>query len=570
MVVATRVFDQLVEGKLAWEATYVFKSTCSGFQSLPRATLFPIVPSLHRMYKRLMYLVDEQNCPRISDMDPDEHAPELICCMVAKASFAQALNAVEDMPSEQQVTLPQEHEIPQLQATAKQILLLLLQLLPDATSRGVYANSLGLAADALDGNSVHTKHSYPVRSHGGDIEDDETVGITSIPHAISANPRNLVEQGQIDHAGRTQESKTMARDNRSIDHEAAFNVDLRKDDQLLSPGLVEANAGEVLLMHTSLRARDADSVEALDIFSIKEGYLRLAQTTATSDQSSITHHWQIVCRRVFLSPLYAVTPDKAASIIWKPTTSDDTAQELSFTASTDARKFQAFITAFDVVYDESAFVRARKKTGLFDGQGRNIAQGGHIQIWIHRSPSTKANMMSTNLKSRDDGSEITNSSTRSVVSTNTSSSMRTGTRFTSVRSEDRIFVLKEPVPGQIIILTEMDEQKRVITIPITEHTQLAPDKCRCNVRNSNCQEVVVESGKSKIKIRTSQGWNVAVFGQPDHEDLNQVDEERVKYVSLQFESVEARRRFEKTMVTVCMVIRNRVDAYQRDSLMTIR
>jgi len=110
----------------------------------------------------------------------------------------------------------------------------------------------------------------------------------------------------------------------------------------------------------------------------------------------------------------------------------------------------------------------------------------------------------------------------------------------------------------------------VIAIPITEHTRLAPDKCRCSSTNSQCREVIVESDKSKIKIKTSrvhshsEGWNIALFGQPGHEDLKQVDEESVKYVSLQFESVLARKGFVEKAEKACNIIRNRVDAYHDD------
>jgi len=368
--------------------------------------------------------------------------------------------------------------------------------------------------------------------------------------------------------------------------DAAFNVNFWTVNEMPMVGPLEPNGGEVLLMNAGLKARDAISVEEIRIFGIADGRLRLARATTRSNQSqhenTTIHEREIDSRKVFLSPIYAMTPNAAPSIIWKPTISDHTVQELPFTSLDHARRFQALVTAFGVVCDESAFAGARKKSGILDGQGKIIAQGGRVQIWMHRSPFAAATAATAKARSPSDSSQLTQSSAGSVAPTNTSSGTWTETelksknQFTTIRSGEGGAFLTEPVPAQIIILTEVDDQKRVVTIPITEHTQLAPDKCRCSSTNSECLEVIVEGNRSKIKIKTSrvhshnEGWNIALFGQPDHEDLKQLDEESVKYVSLQFESVKARKSFTAKAEKACNIIRNRVDAYHDDLKRTKR
>lgn len=362
--------------------------------------------------------------------------------------------------------------------------------------------------------------------------------------------------------------------------EAAFNVNFWDPIEVPTPGPLEANGGEVLLMTAALRARDQTSVEEIRVFGVAEGRLRLARATTKSNQPQIVgttvHEREIDSRKAFLSPLYAMELDAAPSMIWKPTTSDQTVQELSFTTLKDAYRFQELVTAFGVACDEPAFVGARRKTGILDGQGKTIAHKGRVQIWMHRSRSVAAATRPVDPGSPSDGSQMTRSSTGSGAPTNVSSGTWTETefrsknQFTTIRSGDGGAFLHEPVPGQIIILTEVDDQKRVVAIPVNEHTRLAPDKCRCSSKNSQCREVIVESSKSKIKIRTSrvrslnEGWNIAVFGQPTHQDLTQTEEESVKYVSLQFESVAARKNFAEAAERACNIIRNRVDAYHRD------
>lgn len=361
---------------------------------------------------------------------------------------------------------------------------------------------------------------------------------------------------------------------------AAFSVCFWTAVTVPMPGPLEVNGGEILLMSTVLRARDQSSVEEIKVFGIAEGRLRLARATTRSAQlqhvDTTVHEREVDSRKVFLSPIYAMTLNAAPSIIWKPTTSDQIVQELSFTTLDDARKFQALVTGFGVVCDEPAFLGAKKKAGLLDGQGRTIARAGRIQIWMHRNPFVAAAVQSATPSSPSGGSQLTRSSTGSAALTNTSHSTWTETEFkskhgfTTIRSGEGGAFLSEPVPAQVIILTEVDDKKRVITIPITEHTQLAPDKCRCSSKNSQCQEVIVESNRGKIKIRTSrvhsqnEGWNIAVFGQPMHHDLKQTEEESVKYVSLQFRSVMARKNFAETAQMACNIIKNRMDAYHRD------
>lgn len=286
-------------------------------------------------------------------------------------------------------------------------------------------------------------------------------------------------------------------------------------------GPLEANGGEVLLMSTVLKARDQASVEELRVFGIAEGRLRLARATTKSNQSqyvdTTVHEREIDSRKAFLSPIYATTFDAASSIIWKPTTSEQTVQELPFTTLGDALKFQELVTAFGVVYNEHALVGAKKKAGILDGHGKSIAQGGRIQIWMHRSPfaapSASAGSTSTSPKSPSYSSDstLTRSSAGSGDPSNTSNSTWTETEFrsrnriTTICSGEGGVFLTEPVPGQVILLTELSDTKRVITVPITSHTRLAPEKCRCSSKNGGqCQEVVVESAKSKIKIKTSR------------------------------------------------------------------
>jgi len=368
---------------------------------------------------------------------------------------------------------------------------------------------------------------------------------------------------------------------------AAFNLGFWRPIEVPMPGPLEANGGEVLLMSTVLKARDQASVEELRVFGIAEGRLRLARATTKSNQSqyvdtTTVHEREIDSRKIFLSPIYAMTLDAASSIIWKPTASEQTVQELPFATLGDALKFQEIVTAFGVVYNEHALVGAKKKAGIFDGQGKSIAQGGRIQIWMHRSPfaAPSAGTTSTSPRSPSDSSDstLTRSSAGSGEPSNTSHSTWTETEFrsrnriTTISSGEGGAFLTEPVPGQIILLTEQCDTKCVITIPVTAHTRLAPEKCRCSSKNglSQCQEVVVESAKSKIKIKTSrvqtanEGWNIAAFGQPTHQDLKRAEEESVKWVSLQFESVAARRTFAEAAEKACNIMRNRVDAYHQD------
>jgi len=363
---------------------------------------------------------------------------------------------------------------------------------------------------------------------------------------------------------------------------AAFNVGLWKPIEVPMPGPLEANGGEVLLMRTVLKARDPASVEELRVFGIAEGRLRLARATTKSNHSQYVditiHEREIDSRKVFLSPVYAMTLDAASSVIWKPATSDQTVQELPFATLRDALKFQALVTAFGVAYTEHVLSEAKKKANIIDGQGKIIGQGGHVQIWMHRSPLAAPSVESTIPGSASGGSRSTGSGAGSGEWTSISKStwieaeIRSRNRITTIMSGQGGAFLTEPVPGQIMLLTEVGDSKRVVAIPITEHTRLAPEKCRCSSKKGQdqCREVVVESDKGKIKIKTSrvltqnEGWNVAVFGQPRHKDSKQVEEESIRYVSLRFQSVDARKGFAESAGKACNIMRNRVDAYHRD------
>lgn len=381
-------------------------------------------------------------------------------------------------------------------------------------------------------------------------------------------------------------------------HESGFDVNLWQEKQVPVPSPLEATGGEVLAMSTPLKTRDQTRVQELRLFRLTENRLRLAIVTSTLSQAQpvvpTVDRNEIDCHKVYLYPIYAMSANAAPSVIWKAAASDYSVQELAFTTLNNAREFQEHVTNFKIRCDLPALVTARKKTGFFDGQGKVFADGGRIQIWMYRNPLSDVRR-SASVNARDE-SGATASSTGSSSETGGSSgtwteaTLRSNNRWTSVRSGDGGAFLEEPVPSQVIILTETNNLMSATSIRVDEYTTLAPDICRCSAKNSQCKEVVIVNKKKRLGLRTytskspNEGWNVAVFGYSilkqrrgngfkytaAHYCAKELDEEIAKFVSILFDTIEARKHFQERMELACRTIQNQVEAYHKDLRATER
>ncbi|KAJ9652448.1 hypothetical protein H2198_008318 [Neophaeococcomyces mojaviensis] len=356
--------------------------------------------------------------------------------------------------------------------------------------------------------------------------------------------------------------------------ETDFWVDPRQTKSDPTPGPLEANGNEVLLMRRTLKSRNQTTVEEILVFRVAESRLRLTKALSTQGHAQRAEReivsTELDCRKAYLNPVYALSSTAVPSIIWKGTSSDQSGQELALNNLTDALKFQAYVTNFRVACDEPGVAGVRKKTGVFDGQGRAIGEAGRAQIWTYENPFlSNSQNQGTSSDSRF-GQSSPNPSTGRSSGMWTESAMRSINPSSTVRSGDGGAFLTEPVRPQLILLTEVAGVKRLISIHLDEYTQLAPDKCHCSRKNSQCREIIVERTDKKINVRTaltkahSDGWNIAIFGEPRHEEVATVDEDNVKYVSIHFNSLEARQRFEESLNIACRSIRSKVNAYHQD------
>ncbi|KAK5097429.1 hypothetical protein LTS08_006841 [Lithohypha guttulata] len=380
-------------------------------------------------------------------------------------------------------------------------------------------------------------------------------------------------------------------------HESGFDVNLWQEKQVPVPGPLEATGGEVLAMSTALKTRDQTRVEELRLFRLTENRLRLAIATSTLSQAqqvvTTVEKNEIDCHKVYLYPIYAMSANAAPSIIWKAAASDYSVQELAFTTLNNAREFQEHVINFKIRCDLPALVTARKKTGFF-GQGKVCADGGRIQIWMYRNPLSdvqrSASVDACNESGATAPSTGSSSETGGTSGTWTEATLRSNNRWTSVRSGDGGAFLEEPVPSQVIILTETNNLMSAMSIRVDEYTALDPDMCHCSAKNSQCKEVVIVNKKEKLGLRTytskspNEGWNVAVFGHSilkqrkgngfkytaAHYCAKELDEESAKFVSILFDTIEARKHFQERMELACRTIQNQVEAYHKDLRATER
>ena len=364
-------------------------------------------------------------------------------------------------------------------------------------------------------------------------------------------------------------------------NESEFVVNPWQPDKTNDLGPMDAGAGEVLLMAKPLKARDPTRVEELRVFRLSKDRLRLARATSKPNQAqqvnTTVYAVGIDHRRICLHPIYALALASPPSVTWKASTSDHTIQELAFDTVNDARAFQELVTNFDIRYDSPALKGARMKCRSLDGQGRVVAGAGRIQIWKPQPRLTDTETMSTGTSA---ASGHTRSSTGSVTNTGistgtwTEATLKSANKYSTVRSGQSGAFIEEPVPAQIVILTEVDEKMRTVSIRIDEHARVNPDKCRCSKKNSDCTEVYIESSKKRLKARTfsvsslTGGWNVAVFSRTEHEELKHVEVEDIKSLSIDLQDVGAREEFTRRLQIVCNHVKNQVDAYNKDLRLT--
>lgn len=165
-----------------------------------------------------------------------------------------------------------------------------------------------------------------------------------------------------------------------------FNISWWREKPLLLPGPLEPKVGETDIMSASLVAADGVSVEQLRHFRISESRLRLAIFKSRTDHAQqvvpTIENKELNCRNIYFNPTYAASDAARSSVIWKSATSDSSGEELAFETVKDARVFQEHITNFKVKCDISTIANIRKKAGHFDGKGKEIGEGGRLQIWM--------------------------------------------------------------------------------------------------------------------------------------------------------------------------------------------
>lgn len=368
-----------------------------------------------------------------------------------------------------------------------------------------------------------------------------------------------------------------------------FQVSWWQEKPLLLPGPLEPKVGETTIMSAALLTTDSTSVEQLRLFRISESRLRLAISRSRTDHAQqvvpTIESKELDCRNIYLNPTYAASIAAPSSIIWKAFTSDSSGEELAFETVQDARAFQEHITNFNVKCDIPAIDKIRKKSSLFDGEGKEIGDGGRLQIWMYRSALSNSDPQSGNPIDAGRHHQRNNSTTSGVTRSAESvdgTVRSSSTQHSSARSVQGGIYFEEPVAAQIILLTKLHGKLRTISIRIDEHTHLSPDKCWCS-SNRECSEVIVDSSK-KVEVSThattaaASDWNVAVFGHyackqqlktgfktiTTHADVHEIQKEQVKYVSISFRTVEDRRLFQERFELACNIVRNQVDGHHRD------
>ncbi|KAK5096309.1 hypothetical protein LTS08_007565 [Lithohypha guttulata] len=135
---AREEFLRLLSDNLFWEGTCLFKLCCRAIEDLPvDLTWQQIFEQLITMYAETMQAVDEQMLLTVPKADIDGYIPEVTCCLVAKLSCFQAINALRKHGFSFE-----DAEGFALLIRARQMMDTLLQFLPDDKLRGKYASCL--------------------------------------------------------------------------------------------------------------------------------------------------------------------------------------------------------------------------------------------------------------------------------------------------------------------------------------------------------------------------------------------------------------------------------------------
>lgn len=333
------------------------------------------------------------------------------------------------------------------------------------------------------------------------------------------------------------------------------------------PNLMELKRGESLLMRADLQADYKQCDESMCLFRQSPTQLRLVQkgsglSSAQKIEPAVNSMY-IDTLKACLDPYYATNFDgpPTTTICWKPNHSVQFHEKLRFTNMKDVYLFQAHMTGFNVRFDSPGFKGGRIKAGSLDGQGKSIGRRGRVQIWVHRKASEDVQNDTKSIFVDDSGFSAGSNGSTSKALSNDGLAMRE--RFTSLTIVEDGVLLDGPTPSQIIIFSEDDGLRRMTSIPIDQHTQLAPDKCNCSKKDNQCQEVVIRRSKKaekthkKFIIRTFQArtkneeWNIALFGKATHERSHQLQKEEVNYVSILFDSVQTKNNFVARMRTTC-------------------
>jgi hypothetical protein len=126
--------------------------------------------------------------------------------------------------------------------------------------------------------------------------------------------------------------------------------------------------------------------------------------------------------------------------------------------------------------------------------------------------------------------------------------------------------MKRPVLPILVIFTEIDRKPTYLVLRLDRSIQVNPNSCDCSTnKHVSCVRTVLECNPPKrdkftILRHSASGsadgnlpeWNLALFSQPRHPDLDLVEHiEKVRWLSIDTPSPIERERFQADFRTVC-------------------